>query len=74
MVSVHLDIALKVIVRIFIYLIFYSIICIFFMGFFPVNAGMVGLFSMKKRSLNTNVEHSVLSFVFCFLVKPQKIN
>lgn len=45
------------------------------MGFFPVNAGMVGLFyfvSMKKRSLNTNVEHSVLCFFF--LVKPQKIN
>lgn len=41
------------------------------MGFFPVNAGMVGLFSMKKRSLNTNIEHSVLVF---FLVKPQKIN
>lgn len=34
------------------------------MGFFPVNAGMVGLFSMKKRSLNTNVEHSVLCFFF----------
>lgn len=29
---------------IYIYLIFYSIICIFFMGFFHVNAGMVGLF------------------------------
>lgn len=42
------------------------------MGFFPVNAGMVGLFSMKKRSLNTNVEHSVLCFFF--LVKPQKID
>lgn len=39
------------------------------MGFFPVNAGMVGLFilfSMKKRSLNTNVEHSVLFFVLFF--------
>lgn len=48
------------------------------MGFFPVNAGMVGLFYFvfndKKRSLNTNVEHSVLFFVLFFLVKPQKIN
>lgn len=38
------------------------------MGFFPVNAGICFiLFSMKKRSLNTNVEHSVLFyFVFFF--------
>lgn len=44
MVLVYFDIVLKVIVRIFIYLIFYFIICIIFMGFFFVNVGMVGLF------------------------------
>lgn len=43
-VLVYFDIVLKIIVRIYIYLIFYFIICIFFMGFFFVNVGMVGLF------------------------------